>query len=77
MLLVYSKDNCSRCQTVKSQLKQKGIPFSEKILDKDYTRDELLKIVPPNVKMFPFVFDSNGFVFLDYDSKLKEYINNF
>lgn len=76
MLLVYSKDNCSRCQTLEMQLKQKQIPYSKKVLDKDYTREELMKIIPPSVKKFPFVFDSNGLVYMD-DNSVQEYIKGF
>lgn len=76
MLLVYSKDDCSRCQTLEMQLKQKQIPYSKKVLDKDYTRDDLMQIIPPSVKKFPFVFDSNGLVYMD-DAAVQEYTKGF
>lgn len=78
MLLVYSKNDCSRCQTLEMQLKQKQIPYSKKVLDKDYTRDDLIQIIPPSVKKFPFVFNSNicGLVYMD-DAAVQEYIKGF
>lgn len=76
MLLVYSKDDCSRCQTLEMQLKQKQIPYSKKVLDKDYTREELMTIIPAGVKKFPFVFDSNGLTYMT-DDKVQEYIKGF
>lgn len=77
MLLVYSKNDCSRCQTLEMQLKQKQIPYSKKVLDKDYTRDDLMQIIPPSVKKFPFVFNSNGgLVYMD-DAAVQEYIKGF
>lgn len=78
MLLVYSKNDCSRCQTLEMQLKQKQIPYSKKVLDKDYTRDDLIQIIPPSVKKFPFVFNSNtlGLVYMD-DVAVQEYIKGF
>ena len=78
MILVYSKNDCSRCQTLEMQLKQKQIPYSKKVLDKDYTRDDLIQIIPPSVKKFPFVFNSNvlGLVYMD-DVAVQEYIKGF
>ena len=78
MLFVYSKNDCSRCQTLEMQLKQKQIPYSKKVLDKDYTRDDLMQIIPPSVKKFPFVFNSNGLglVYMD-DAAVQEYIKGF
>ena len=78
MLLVYSKNDCSRCQTLEMQLKQKQIPYSKKVLDKDYTRDDLMQIIPPSVKKFPFVFNRNvlGLVYMD-DAAVQEYIKGF
>ena len=78
MLLVYSKNDCSRCQTLEMQLKQKQIPYYKKVLDKDYSRDFLMQIIPPSVKKFPFVFNSNeqGLVYMD-DAAVQEYIKGF
>ena len=77
MLLVYSKNDCSRCQTLEMQLKQKQIPYSKKVLDKDYTRDDLMQMIPPSVKKFPFVFNSsNGLVYMD-DAAVQAYIKGF
>lgn len=77
-LVLYSKNDCSRCQTLEMQLKQKQIPYSKKVLDKDYTRDDLMQIIPPSVKKFPFVFNSNvlGLVYMD-DAAVQEYIKGF
>lgn len=78
LLALYSKNDCSRCQTLEMQLKQKQIPYSKKVLDKDYTRDDLMQIIPPSVKKFPFVFNSNitGLVYMD-DAAVQEYIKGF
>ena len=78
LLALYSKNDCSRCQTLEMQLKQKQIPYSKKVLDKDYTRDDLMQIIPSSVKKIPFVFNINvlGLVYMD-DAAVQEYIKGF
>ena len=44
MLVVYSKDNCSKCDQAKMLLQVKGVEYDVKMFGEDYTRDEAVKI---------------------------------
>jgi glutaredoxin 3 len=52
--LIYSKPNCPYCVNAKKLLELKGIPFEEKVLDVDFTREQLLEKFP-EAKTFPQV----------------------
>lgn len=71
-IVVYTKDNCSFCNNAKALLISKGIPFSEKKLSVDFTREFLLETYP-NARTFPVVvvdgFHIGGF------SELQETLN--
>lgn len=51
-ILIYSKPNCSFCVKAKNLLNIKNLAFNEKILGKDFTKEQLLDILP-NVKTLP------------------------
>ena len=53
-VVIYSKENCSYCMSAKLLLTNKGIPFKEKKLNEDFTRETLLEMFP-NAKSFPVV----------------------
>ncbi|ADG60125.1 thioredoxin domain [Acinetobacter phage Acj9] len=55
MITLYSKDNCPQCTQAKQFLTVKGIRFEVKMLDEDYTLDEL-KASAPGRSSFPVVF---------------------
>ena len=53
-IVIYSKPNCSQCDSVKFYLKSNNISFSEQTLGIDFTREQLLEMWP-NQKMFPVI----------------------
>lgn len=51
---IYSKPNCSQCDSVKYYLKSNNVPFTELTLGIDFTREQLVEQFP-NQKMFPVI----------------------
>lgn len=51
---VYSKHNCPYCTAAKVLLSNRGIAFTEKVLDIHFTRETLLETYP-TAKTFPVV----------------------
>jgi len=47
MIVVYSKEQCPKCDTAIGLLKSKGIEHEVKKLDTDFTYPDLLKITKP------------------------------
>lgn len=41
-ILIYSKEGCTYCTMAKNLLESKNIPFTEKVLSLDFTREQLL-----------------------------------
>lgn len=61
MLTIYSKSNCQQCDSAKLLCTMKGIDVEIKMLDKDFTRDEILTLAP-NTRSFPVVFDGDNLI---------------
>lgn len=53
-VVVYSKENCSYCMSAKILLTNKGIPFTEKKLGEDFTREMILEMFP-SARSFPVI----------------------
>jgi glutaredoxin 3 len=53
--VVWSKDSCPYCVQAKGLLKQKGIEFEERNINKNWTKDQLLEAVP-NARTLPQIF---------------------
>lgn len=53
-VVLYSKDNCSQCNTAKTILGTKGIVYEEKKLGEDFTREHLMEMFP-SARSFPVV----------------------
>jgi glutaredoxin 3 len=51
---LYSKPNCQYCSASKILLKQNNIPFHEKTLDIDFTREYITEKYP-SAKSYPIV----------------------
>jgi glutaredoxin len=68
--VVWSKTNCIFCDQAKHLLKMKGIPYEERNISKDYTKEQLLEAVP-NAKTVPQIF-LDGKLIGGFD-KLKQY----
>lgn len=71
--IVWSKDNCIYCTKAKNILNSKNIPFEERNISKDWTKEDLLRDVP-NAKTVPQIFLWDKYIG-GYDS-LMEYLEN-
>jgi glutaredoxin 3 len=69
---IWSKPNCPYCSRAKNILRSSNIIFTEKVLDKDFTR-EILQETYPTAKTFPVVV-VDGFYIGGY-SQLAEKLN--
>ncbi len=54
MLVVYSKENCSACESAKALLKSKGIEFVVKNCDEDFEAFDF--IVAEGYRSFPQIY---------------------
>lgn len=54
MITVYSTENCQQCKTAKLLLDMKGVDYVVKMLDVDFTREEV-KSLAPNQRSFPVI----------------------
>jgi len=70
---VYSKENCAYCIRTKRLLERMQIPFVEKKIGVDVTREQLLEVAP-NAKTVPQIVIS-GRVIGGYDD-LVAYMEN-
>ena len=70
---LFSKDNCTFCVKAKHTLTQLNIPFTERKLGKDLTREELFERAP-HARTMPQIF-INGNSIGGYDELVK-YIEN-
>jgi len=68
---LYTKDNCIYCQESKIFLTTKNIPFSEKKLGVDFTREMILEQFP-TARTFPIVV-VDGFNIGGY-TNLREHV---
>ena len=51
---IWSRVNCPYCTSAKEILRDFNIPFTEKVLDRDFTREFLLETYP-TARTFPVV----------------------
>ena len=59
-IVIYTKPNCSWCVKAKELMKKLNMVYSEKILEIDYTREELRELVPENLPLtVPQIFVYN------------------
>jgi glutaredoxin len=71
--IIWSKDNCSFCSKAKILLQNRNIPFEERNISNEWTKEQLLEAVP-NAKTVPQIFLWDKYVG-GYDS-LLEYIED-
>lgn len=53
--VVWSKDSCPLCVQAKGLLKQRGIEFEERNINKDWTKEQLMDAVP-DARTLPQIF---------------------
>jgi glutaredoxin 3 len=59
--IVWSKDNCAHCNSAKALLKQKGISFEERNIDKGFTREQFFE-ANPTARSFPQIWDGDKLI---------------
>tara|TARA_B100000085_G_scaffold189657_1_gene173542 strand:+ start:123 stop:344 length:222 start_codon:yes stop_codon:yes gene_type:complete len=55
MITIYGKPRCPFCDRAKALCEQKGLEYEYKMLDADYTAEELFEKVP-SARTFPQIF---------------------
>jgi len=71
-IIIYSKPNCPWCVKAKELMNKLHLSYTEKVLNVDYTRDELKQLVPENLPLtVPQIFVYNKRIggyedFVDY-----------
>lgn len=50
-IVVYSKENCVWCERAKEILTQHKLEYTEKMFGKDYTKQDLEKLLPSTIKL--------------------------
>ena len=55
-IVIYSKPMCPWCVKAKEELKRRHMHYVEHVVGKDLTREELVAILPENVKTVPQIF---------------------
>lgn len=59
-IVIYTKTNCPWCVKAKELMNKLHLEYDEKVLDVDYTRDELRELVPENIPLtVPQIFVYN------------------
>lgn len=71
--IIWSKDNCPYCTKAKILLDNRNIPYEERNISKDWTKESLLEAVP-DARTVPQIFLWGKYIG-GYDS-LLEYIEN-
>jgi glutaredoxin 3 len=59
--IVWSKNACPFCDQAKNLLKSKGIEFEERNVQTDWTKEQLLEVVP-NARTLPQIFLDNNYI---------------
>jgi glutaredoxin 3 len=72
MNVIWSKDKCIFCDMAKDKLKKLSISFEERNINKEWTKDDMLSMVP-NAKTVPQIF-ING-VYVGGYTDLMAYLN--
>ena len=69
---VWSKDDCAFCDQAKTLLEAKGIEYEVRNISQDWTREQLLEVVP-TARSVPQIFLDDEYVggFNDLRHRLK------
>ena len=59
--IVWSKNGCGFCEQAKNLLKLKNSVYEERNINKDWTREQLLEVVP-TAKTLPQIFVDDVYV---------------
>lgn len=77
MVTIYGKTQCGSCEQSKAVLKSRNIEFTYKVLDQDYTMDELMDTLEEigmlGFRTFPLIVkDGKGFTFATLNQLMGE-----
>jgi len=59
--IVWSTETCSYCKQAKTLLNSKNIPFEERMIGREWTKEQLLVEVP-NARTVPQIFIDGNYV---------------
>lgn len=59
--VVWSKDACPFCVQAKALLESRGIEFEERNVQRDWTKEQLLEVVP-NARTLPQIFLDDAYI---------------
>lgn len=69
--VIWSKTTCPYCVKAKEELTARGIDFEERVIGVDWTKEQLLEILP-NARTVPQIFIDGTYV--GGYNELKDYI---
>ncbi len=59
--IVWSTSTCSFCKQAKNLLEKHNIPYEERLIGSDWTKEQLLEVVP-NARTVPQIFIDENYV---------------
>lgn len=71
--IIWSKTSCGFCIMAKQLLEEKNIPYEERNLNKEWTKEQLLESVP-DAKTVPQIFLDDKYI--GGFTELKSYFKN-
>ena len=76
-IVIWSKPDCQYCTLAKMELNNRNIPFEEKVLGRDFTKEILLEAYP-TAKSFPVVVVDGFFIggYSQLNQRLSEEYSN-
>lgn len=76
MYIIYSKDSCPKCDTAKNMAKMRNVPHKIKMLNVDYTIDEVFEIAGQPVRQMPYVIHIGESGTIRQVGSLEEFIKD-
>jgi glutaredoxin len=59
--ILWSKDHCPYCVQAKNLLASKGIEYEERNINENYTKEQLLEVVP-TARTLPQIFIDDNYI---------------
>lgn len=59
--IIWSTATCSYCKQAKNLLNSKNIPYEERMIGSEWTKEQLLEVVP-NARTVPQIFIDGNYV---------------
>lgn len=76
-VVIYGKDQCPKCTSLKQLLDNRGIPYTYLTLNVDYGTKDLMEIKPLDVKSFPvsFIVCNDESIYIENSEIVDTYFN--